>query len=378
MPKKLTETDRSDTEFRPDDPELVERVKLDPDQMFNVYRIEYMTGKRRPVFIDCVMGWDINWLRDFAGGGTYQIRPVDSRGRFIPGGFTESIAGAPIPVNKIKYKRGVEGNDTVDDFEESVPIDSADRMERYLLNRIRELETKLEKIQIPEIKPGKIPGDYGKMMDEIIMRTAAYQAMIPFFEQLKGGGSPGYTEQIDFMRSMVDMIKEGIRLGQGYEPSDTAESPGILKYVDKFLPGLLEKVVKHEKTASVDKVIVPAVSKVIADNQQEGNVMLGIEGRLEKAITILIECLKSDADMTPDEIVREYVGQIVTKADIKLVGPNLTLENLLGVVSDHGDFEGKLVLRENADTVIEVLRILKGEPGKESGDSASESDVKDG
>jgi len=357
--------------------EIVEKVKRDPDQRFKVFILEFVDGRRRPCYLETIQGYDIDFLKERFGGGTFKLQAIDENDTFMKGGFSVTIAGPKIPLEKMATGS--------EDVEKEIPEDdnapildgggSDAHMLRYLIDRTRELEAKLD-----QDRPSVISGDgavttenISAIVDQLMQKQMVYSAMLPIIERMRGDDKKSATDPIQLFEMFTKMLKEGIKLGQGVETPDH-EDKGVLGVVEKFLPDLMKMLAPKPPPEAAPKVPSPLlVGETANPTIAVGQAVSGVEPvesdnmfrfdlpqRISQAISILITCLSSDIDMPPEEIASEYVKKILLEDDIKVIGDNLSYEKISELVSDQGDLEAKLVLRENEEKVRTVIEWLKG------------------
>jgi len=356
--------------------ESVERVKADPDQRFKVFRLDFINGKRRPCYLETIQGYDIDFIKEEYGGGTFEIKPINDNEVFIKGGFNVSIAGPKIPLEKVRTSQeGSEGESPDDD---NAPIldggGNEARMFQYLIDRNRELETKLSQGRPSVIsEDGLMTTDnISAVVDKLMQKQMVYSAMLPIIERMRGEDKKSATDPIQLFEMFTKMLKEGIKLGQGVETPEH-EDKGVLGVVEKFLPDLMKMLAPKPPPEAAPKVpsllpvetanptipvgqAPPGVESAESDNM----FIFDLPKRITQAITIMISCLNSEIDIPPEEIASEYMKKILSEDDIKVIGDNLTYEKISELVSDEGDLEAKLVLRENEDRVKLVIECVKG------------------
>ena len=371
MPTKKTKVSAD-----PDMETNVEKIQADPDQRFKVFILDFVNGKRRPCYIETIQGYDIDFIKERFGGGTFEIKPIDESEKFIKGGFSVTVAGAKIPLEKMPIGSEDIGEASSDDDSEPI-LDgggSDAHMLRYLIDRTKELEAKLD-----QGRPSVIAGDGGMttenisaVVDKLMEKQIVYSTMLPIIERMRGGDKRSETDPLQLFEMFTKMLKEGIKLGQGVDTPEH-EDKGVLGVVEKFLPDLMKMLAPKpppETEAKVPSLLpVETVGPTVAVGQAASGVSpvesdnmfrFDLPQRISQAISILISCLNADIDMPPEEIASEYVKKILSEDDIKVIGDNLSYEKICDLISDQGDLESKLVLRENEEKVKAVIGCLKG------------------
>lgn len=356
--------------------EIIEKVKADPDQRFKVFILEFVDGKRRPCYIETIQGYDIDFLKERFGGGTFKLQAIDEADNFIKGGFSVTIAGPKMPLEKMAT--GSEAIEKENPDDDDTPIldggGNEARMFQYLIDRNRELETKLYQGRPSVISEdgGMTTDNISAVVDKLMEKQIVYSTMLPIIERMRGGDKKSETDPIQLFEMFTKMLKEGIKLGQGVETPEH-EDKGVLGVVEKFLPDLMKMLAPKSQPEIPEKtpVLLPIdrTGPVVADGQgspgaesAESDNMFSFDlpKRITQAIEILITCLNADIDMPPEEIASEYIKKILSEDDIKVIGDNLSYEKISELVSDRGDLEAKLVLRENEEKVRLIIDCVKG------------------
>jgi hypothetical protein len=358
--------------------EAVAACLSDPDQRYKVFILDFVNGKRRPCYLETIQGYDIDFVKEKFGGGTFEIKPIDESEKFVKGGFSVTIAGPRIPLEKM-----VTGSE--DGAEES-PEDDAEpvldgggseaRMLKYLMDRNRELEDKVDGFRSGGSSlEGEITSEnVGQVIDKIMQKQMIYTAMFPILEKMASLTKKSEMDPLQLFKLFTDTLKQGITLGQGVEAPET-EDKGLLGVVEKFLPSLMQAFTPKPRPEEPVKKPFNSLLPVQAGNpnipadqpppgaeaaESDDMFTFDLPRKISEAISILVRCLNSDIDLSPEEIALDYIGAILSPDDIKVIGDNLSYEKIYDLVSEQVDLEAKLVLRENEDKVRLIIDCVKG------------------
>jgi hypothetical protein len=361
MVRKKAESGSSDDQpdVNVDDP----AAAFDDNQAFKVFRVERIDGRSSLAYLDTIYGFDHDVLKERFGGGKYQIRPIDTSRRFIPGSFTVDISTSANP------ESDVNPDDSI------LSIEKTDPMLEYLIAQNRDLQAKLESLtQGKASKAVFSPDSMREMIDVILEKKAIIKGMKPLFDALDGESRSPDLDIMKMFKMFTDVLKEGVNLGQGVEFREPQER-GVVGIIERFLPQLFQ-VLSAKKAAPVAGLAahnptvppgnVPQISEsnvVFPGSASEGDVyMFDLPQRIERAIMALVRCLESELDLSDDQIVIEYLRPILRPQDIKAIGDNLTYENIVSILTERGLSEEKLILAENETRVKAIIGLMIGSP----------------
>lgn len=356
--------------------ELVEQMKVDPEQVFRLFQWRHFEGQKRAVDLGKVIGFDPDYIRETFGGGQYQLKPIDESGRFIPGVFSVSIGGPMKTMDQIFKPVPVEPTED-SDLMDNLAEPGGDKMLAFLLKQNQELMTKIEALQtIPrETAGGFDVKDVESMVDAIMKKQMVYSAMVPLINKM-GGKEKSEKGMAEMFEMFLGIMNQGIKLGQGIEPyhEETHKETGLAGVIERFLPSLFDILSRPKMTTPVAQPgqtvpDVPAAMPNVQTQEDESVFKFDLPQRINRAIGHLIECLASDLEMTVEDIAAQ-IGRILSPDDVKVIGDNLSYEQISELLVSQGKVEANLILRENEALVKSVITVLKG--GKVGGPDTPE------
>lgn len=345
-------------------------ANFDDAQAFKIFRVERVDGRSSLAYLDTIYGFDEETVKERFGGGKYQIRPIDKSRRFISGSFTVDISAsanpdsAPTPGDDLRH------------------VEAGDPLLEYLIGQNKALQAKLEGMSNPaSVTNDFSPESMQAMVNAILQKKMVIKAMKPLFDALDDGEKKSDLDMMKMFKMFTDILKEGVNLGQGVEYKEPQDK-GVVGIIERFLPQLFQ-VLSAKKTAPApdtqvyrpmlpDNIIAqPGPDDVVPDdNASQSDVyMFELPQKIERAIMALVRCLESELDLTDSQIVDDYLKPILRPRDIKVIGPNLTYDNIISILTERALSEEKLVLAENETRVKAIIDLMVNVPPGSDADS---------